>query len=298
MVGLRWWRRTVDSRRPSLAVALALACAALVAGCGGGGAKQQAAPPPAKADRFDPANFLANPARGANRWDPMTPGRQSVREGRVTIGHRRLTHRRVYTVTDVTKRIDGVRAAVVIDQDFNGGQLAEQALDYLVEDKNGTVWYLGSYTETYEAGKFVNAADGWLAGNRGWAPGIMMKAHPVAGSSYYATRSPDRGTSTSQVVKAGVTKCVPLRCYRDTVVIQEGAPDETEYKYYAPGVGGILTEPHYKGKKQETELLVNATVLSPSVLAEIGREVLKVDRHARAVMPSVFGRSDPAKRGI
>jgi len=66
----------------------------------------------------------------------------------VNVGHRPLVHRRVSTVTDVTKRIDGVWAVVVLDQDLNGGQLAEQALDYLAEDRQGNVWSLGSYTET------------------------------------------------------------------------------------------------------------------------------------------------------
>jgi len=280
------------------AIAVFLSCGALVAGCGGRDVKKHAARAPASQDRFDPANF-GNPATGANRWDPMLPGRQSVREGRVTVGHRRLTHRRVYTVTDLTKTIDGVPAAVVIDQDFNGGQLAEQALDYLAEDKQGNVWYLGSYTESYEGGQFVNATDGWLAGVRGARPGIMMKAHPKAGTSFYETSSLGRGGAAAQVVKTGQTKCVPFRCFSDVVVIGEGAgSDQPEYKYYAPGVGGIFTEPRYRGGEQETELLINATQLSPRGLAEISAAALKVDRHAPVVTPRVFGNAARARRGV
>jgi hypothetical protein len=280
------------------AAVAALCCGALISGCGGSDKTQTAALTPIPAERFSPANF-ANTVGGTNRWDPIFPGRQSVREGRITIGHRRLTHRRVYTVTGLTKMIAGVPAAVVIDQDFNGGQLAEQALDYLAEDKQGNVWYLGSYTEAYEGGQFVNATDGWLAGVRGAAPGVMMKGHPKAGTTFYATRMRDSGTSTSQVVATGQAKCVPLKCFKDVVVIGEGAgTDQPEYKYYAPGVGGILTEPRYKGGPQETELLVNALQLSPAGLAAIGNEAMKVDRHARVVNPRVFGNAALAKRGL
>jgi hypothetical protein len=279
-------------------VALVVVCGVIASGCGSGDAKTAAARAPVSQDVFRPANF-GNPATGANRWDPMLPGRQSVREGRVNVGHRPLTHRRVYTVTNLTKRINGVPAAVVIDQDFNGGQLAEQALDYLAEDKRGNVWYLGSYTETYEGGRFVNATDGWLAGVRGATPGIMMQAHPKAGTSFYETRSLGRAGNAAQVVKTGQTKCVPFKCFNDVVVIGEGArSDQPEYKYYAPGVGGILTEPRYKGGEQETELLINATQLTPRGLAEISAAALKVDRHARVVSPRVFGNAASAKPGV
>jgi hypothetical protein len=226
----------------------------------------------------------------------MVPGRQSVRDGLVNVGHRRVTHRRVYTVTDVTKVIDGVPAAAVIDQDLNAGQVAEQAIDYLAEDKRGTVWYLGSYTESYEGGKFVSATDGWLAGAKGAKPGIMMRAHPKAGTSYFAGQALGSDASFSRVVKSGARKCVPLKCFNDTVAIEEGGG--TEWKWYAPGVGGILTEPKTKAGKEETELLVNATQLSRRGMGELSTEILKLDRHSRTVNQAVFGHSVPAKRGI
>ena len=229
----------------------------------------------------------------------MMPGRQSVRKGLVNVGNRRLVHIRVYTVTDVSKRINGVRAVVVLDQDFNGGQLSEQSLDYHAEDKRGNVWYLGSYTETYEGGKFVNATDGWLAGLEGATPGILMPAHPKAGMSFFEWRAFGSVDERAQVLKTGQSKCVPFKCYKDVVIIEEGASGgEPEWKYYAPGVGGILTEPHYQGGEQETELLVNATQLSPRGLAEISAAALKVDKHAKVVVPRVFGHSAPAKRNL
>src|SRR5687768_4629129 len=114
-------------------------CAGLLACCGGSDGESPETPP-LKAE-----NFGTTTATGANQWFPLKPGYQSVREGAVSRGSRRLSHRRVFTVTDVTKMINGVRTVIALDQDFDGGQIGEQALDYLAEDEQGNVWYLGSY---------------------------------------------------------------------------------------------------------------------------------------------------------
>jgi hypothetical protein len=247
--------------------------------------------------QFSPRDF-SDPTAGRNRWLPLKPGLQTIRRGLVNVGSRRLEHIRVYTVTDVSKNIAGVRAVAVLDQDFNGGQLAEQALDYLAEDKHGNVWYLGSYTETYEGGQFVNATDGWLAGVDGSEPGILMLAEPEPGLSYFESNTLGEGAAGAEVVDVGASKCVPFRCYNDVVVIQEGGETDAEYKYYAAGVGGILTEPHYSGGEQETELLINVRQLSARGLAEISKEVLDVDKHAEGVVPDVFGSSAAATRSL
>jgi hypothetical protein len=246
---------------------------------------------------FDPADF-GEPTAGANEWIPLKPGWQTVRKGLVNVGNRRLEHIRVYTITDVSKKIAGVRTVAVLDQDFNAGQLAEQAIDYLAEDVHGNVWYMGSYTETYEGGQFVNATDGWLAGVSGSQPGILMEALPKAGLSYFESNALGEGPTDAKVVKTGGSKCVPFECYRDVVVIQEGTSGEVEYKYYARGVGGILTEPHYSGGEQETELLINVRQLSPQGLAELATEVMRLDRHARDVIPDVFANSSQARRTL
>ncbi len=131
------------------------------------------------------AAALAPAADGAppmNQWQPLTPGLQSVARGFVNAGSRRLPHTRVYTVTDVVKVIHGVRSVAVLDQDIDGGQIVEQAIDYLSIDAKGTVWYRGSYTEGYEGGRFTSALDGWLDGRQGAKAGIFMPANPRVGS--------------------------------------------------------------------------------------------------------------------
>ena len=244
------------------------------------------------ANRFDPSNF-GTPAPGVNKWLPLKPGYQSVREGGVNRGRRRLAHRRIYTVTDVSKEVNGVRTVLVLDQDVDGGEIAEQALDYIAEDKQGNVWYLGSYTESYEGGQFVNVNDAWLAGVGGGRPGILMLAIPVVGAPKYSQAYvPGEGSTTAKVSKTGQSKCVPFKCYTDVLVIEEGG----ENLFYAAGVGAIKTEPRRSGGEGETEALLNLTQLSPQGLVEFSAEALKLDEHARTTAKRVFGATQPAKR--
>lgn len=241
---------------------------------------------------LDPGNAAAGPSiKSSNKWLPLTPGLQLVSQGFVNRGHRRLPHRRVYTITDVSKEIDGMRTVLVLDQDFDGGEIAEQALDYLAEDQQGNVLYLGSYTETYEGGQFVNATDAWLTGVNGGEKGTLMPADPRSGTSFTEAKVPGEGATTAEVAKNGQQTCVPFKCYADVLVIREGS----ENKYFAPGVGGIKTEPR-SGGEQETEELINLTQLSPQGLAEISAEALRLDQHAATEAKDVFRGSAAAAR--
>lgn len=240
---------------------------------------------------FDSKNF-GEASSSTNKWFPLTPGYQSVREGGLDRGHRRLTHRRVYTVTNVTKKVAGVQTILILDQDIDGGEVAEQALDFVAEDREGNVWYLGSYTETYEGGEYVNATDGWLAAIRGAKPGVLMLASPVVGSPKYSQATvPGEGSATAKVSKTGQKKCVPFKCFTDVLVIQEGGENVS----YAPGVGSIKTEPRRKGGENETEDLVNLTQLTLQGLEEFNSEAIKLDEHARKTTERVFGGSARAK---
>jgi hypothetical protein len=276
----------------------AFACAAFAAACGGGDDEQTTSVPKETGQgqaRFDPAAFGGS-VRDANKWFPLKPGTQIVKLGHVNRGHRRLTHRIVYTITDVSKKVDGVQTVAALDQDIDAGQVAEQALDFLAEDRHGNVWTLGSYTEAYEGGQFVNAADAWLSGAKGAEPGLAMQAKPRSGTPpYIQAKVPGDDPDVAQVVKTGQSNCVPYKCFKDVIIIHEGT-DAGEWKYYAPGVGGIRTEPRYKGGEQEVEELINFTQLSPRALAELSAETLKLDKHAQAVKKDVFGSSSPAQR--
>ena len=172
------------------------------------------------------------PSPKANSFFPLTPGFQSVRQGFVNKGSRRLSHRLVFTVTNVTKEVDGRAAVVTLDQDFDGGELAEQSLDLFAVAKDGTVLYVGSYTESYEGGQFVNSTDAWLSGVNGAESGTFMPAVPRVGMpAFRQALVPGEGAVTAEVVKTSQRTCVPFRCFSNVVVLEE---DGSEDKYFAP----------------------------------------------------------------
>jgi len=128
----------------------------------------------------------------------------------------------------------------------------------------------------------------------GAIPGVAMMADPKKGMPGYIQASiPGRETIHAEVAKVGERKCVPFKCFSNTLAILE---DGTEFKYYAQGLGGIATEPNYSGGEQEREALLNVIQLTPKGLTEASAEALKLDRHARTTASEVFGNSAPARR--
>ena len=239
--------------------------------------------------KFNPKDFV-DPLSGKNKWYPLTPGTQTLRDGSITRGSRKLTHKLRVTVTDVTKVVNGVTTVAVLDQDIDAGQVGEASLDYLAQDKYGNVWYLGSYTEIYEGGQFVNAVDAWLTPKQGSRPGVWMMADPQEGMKYVEAHN-SRETIRAEVTKVEDRTCVPFKCFKALQVLE----DSHEYKYFGSGVGHIATEPNYSGGEQEKEELINVVKLSSKGLAEMSGEALRLDKHARKES-KIFAKSDPAKR--
>jgi hypothetical protein len=311
----------VRFRRKAFAVASALVVASAAAACSSGTAAPQTAPsapespqpsqiaatastasPSASAKpssspvtknanykKFDPKNFV-DPLGGKNEWYPLAPGTQTLRDGSINRGSRKLTHKLRVTITDVTKVVNGVTTVAVLDQDIDAGQVGEASLDFLAQDKYGNVWYMGSYTEIYQGGQFVNAVDAWLTPKRGSKPGVWMMADPQEGMKYVEAHN-SRETIRAEVTKVDDRKCVPFKCFKALQVLEDG----TEYKYFGPGVGHIATEPNYSGGEQEKEVLTNVVKLTPKGLAEMSKEALRLDKHARKES-KIFAKSDAAKR--
>ena len=235
-----------------------------------------------------------------NRWTPLTPGMQFTFEGRANRGQGRLDHRVVFTVTDLTKVIDGVRTVVMWDRDFNAGQIVEAELAFFAQDDDGNVWLLGEYPEEWEAGKFSGAPDVWFSGVQGAKAGIMMRAAPKLGtSSYYQGLAPEiEFADRARVYQMGQRTCVPLGCYDDVMVTDEwnalDKADAHQRKFYAPGVGNIRVG-FAGGKEQEVLVLVKLSHLDPGALAQAREEALKLERHAYRVRKDVYGGLPPAE---
>jgi hypothetical protein len=203
----------------------------------------------------------------------------------------------VFTVTDLTKVIDGVRTVVCWDTDYSAGKLLETELIFFAQDNDGNVWHLGQYRETYDDVEFVGGR-AWLAGIDGARAGIMMKAEPRLGTPSYSqgyAPPPFNWTDRAKVDQMGQKTCVPADCYEDVLVIAESSkeegPEAQQLKYYARGVGYVRVGWRGKGEKtRETLELVKVVQLGPAALAEARAKALELEKRA-----SIYGRTPPAE---
>jgi hypothetical protein len=253
-------------------------------------------------DNFDRSTIIDNP------WLPLQPGTQWVLEGTTTVGRETFAHRIEFTVTDLTKEIEGVRTIVAWIVDYSDDQLVEKEIAFYAQDNDGNVWFLGEHPEEYEDGELVDAPT-WIAGLEGARAGIAMKAEPLLGMPSYpqgwgpAVEWTDRG----QVSQMGQQTCVPVDCYEDVLVIDEFNPEEPkafQLKYYASGVGFVRVGWRGPDATREELELVKLAQLDPEALAEVraealaeGRaEALELEAHAYEISPNVYAHTPPAER--
>jgi hypothetical protein len=248
---------------------------------------------------FDPANFI-DPALSTNPYHPTRPGTQWIRAGTTEVGSRKVPHMVISTMTDVIRTIDGVQAVAMLDQSTDSAEISQVGFDYLALDKDGNVWILGGYTEEFEGGVFTNVENAFLGTETGGAPGILMPAAVTMDTPrwYIGTPGPEESPSVAEPVEVGITTTVPFGTYENVLAIREGSIGEidNEVKYYAPGVGVILNEPHLASIHQDSFELVNIVELTPEGLAEASQVVLDLEAHAREVEPDVYADAPVATR--
>ena len=189
--------------------------------------------------KLDPAEFTTEID---NPYWPMKPGARWVYE---ETGGDGTVQRVVVTVTDRTKRIaNGVEARVVRDVVSEGGEPIEITDDWYAQDSEGNVWYLGEKTAEYRNGEVVTRAGSFEAGVDGAQAGIIMPADPRPGMSYrqeyYEGEAEDRASvlSVDEQVEVANGHYTDVLMTRDVVPLE---PRVNEHKFYAPGVGPVLT---------------------------------------------------------
>jgi len=247
---------------------------------------------------FDHNNLDDRSTNIDNEWLPLQPGTHFVYEGTTTEDGESFPHRLEFTVTDLTKEIEGVHTVVAWVEDYSDGELVELEVAFYAQDNDGNVWYLGEYPEEYEDGEFV-AAPTWIHGLDGARAGIMMKAEPQLGAPSYsqgwgpAVDFRDRG----QVSQMGQETCVPVDCYEDALVIEEFTleePDAFQLKYYARGVGNVRVGWRGADETQEELELVELVQLDPEALAEVRAMALQLEKHAYQRSKDVYAHTSPA----
>ncbi|MDQ2942326.1 MAG: hypothetical protein M3R21_01495 [Candidatus Dormibacteraeota bacterium] len=280
----------------SILLALVLTVALFVAACGSG-PTQTAKKLTFTRGYFNAKNFV-DPRVGSNKWLPLKPGTQWVRDGTTLVGNRKVPHKVLSTVTDVIRVINGVKTVAVFDHSVDSGQVVQQSLDYFAQDKSGNIWDVGAATEQYEAGRFVTVDEAWIAGVDGAKPGILMPANPTSSTPPWSIAQPPHESGDAAAFqRMQKRECVPFGCFDNVLVVEEGKRSalNNEYKYFGRGVGQIRNEPLGASRHQDIETLVNFTKLSPAGLAEASKEAMRIDAEAARLLPKLFGKGKASR---
>ena len=231
---------------------------------------------------------------------PLEPGTQRVFEGRSNATGAPLPHRVTFTVTELTKVVDGVRTAVVWDVDESDGELAETELAMFAAGRAGNVWNLGEYPEEYP-GRRLRGRPEHLVRRRGGAePGIHMPQNPTVGPAGVPAGLGARASSSSTARRSSSPgrRCPSRRLLLATSSsIHERSPLDPaggiQVKYHAPDVGivqiGAIGDP-----EDETLVLTEFSVLSPTSSQEANREAHILDQRGLQCS-DVYSQTEPVE---
>jgi hypothetical protein len=247
---------------------------------------------------FDAGHF-DNPTTIDNEWFPMKPGDYWAYDGVTVENGESIPHRIEFTVTDLTKVIEGVTTVVAWIVDYSDGEAVEKEIAFYAQDNDGNVWFFGEHPEEFEGGEFV-VAKPWIAGIQEARAGIRMLANPQLDETSYAQGWAPAVDWTDywQVDQLGLESCVPVDCYEDVMVIAETSlsePDAFQLKYYARGVGNIRVDFRGADATQEELLLAEFEQLGPEALEAVRAEALALEAHAYEVSQDVYALTQPSE---
>ena len=196
---------------------------------------------------IDPADFVD---KIDNPYFPLVPGTNYVYEGQSAGG---LVHTEFF-VTHNTKQILGVTTVEIHDTVTTDGALTEDTLDWFAQDKDGNVWYFGENTMELIGGRPSTLDGSFVAGENGARPGIIMKAQPAIGDFYRQEFDLDNAEDYGEVASLSDTVTVAAGTFANCLRTPETTPLEPrlhEAKWYASGVGLVLTQDLDTGEKSE-----------------------------------------------
>lgn len=165
----------------------------------------------------------------------------------------------VFAVTHNTRVIDGVTCVEVQDSVFTDGVLTEDTFDWFAQDIEGNVWYFGENTHELVDGLITTIDGSFMAGVNGDKPGIIMKAHPAVGDFYRQEFSLGNAEDEAETLSLDAVATVPFGTFDHCLQSEETTPlepDALEDKYFAPGVGNVLTVDQISGERDELVQIV------------------------------------------
>ncbi len=237
--------------RKLVAGLVAAAALATVAACGDDSGNESSAstattestasslPTGSQPAELDPAEFTTTID---NPYWPMNPGSKWVYNEADPEGDKKV----VVTVTDQTKQIaNGIEAVVVHDEVSQNGEPIEITDDWYAQDADGNIWYLGEETAEYENGKVVSREGSFEAGVDGAEAGVVMPGAPQPGLEYRQEYRAGEAEDFARVLGFALQVEVPFGRYDNVLQTEDvnplGDPQQVENKFYAEGVGPLLT---------------------------------------------------------
>lgn len=210
-----------------LLVTLALISVMVMGGCGGSSAKF--------------SDDFSTPTLIDNAYLPLVPGTTYIYEGETDEGTETIE----VTVSHLTRKVQGVESAIVLDRAYLDGELVEETFDWYAQDDEGNVWYMGEDSAEYDSGVLVSTDGSWEAGIDGAQAGYIMLADPQVGDEYQQEYYEGEAEDMAEVLLLDAPVTLSDASTYTSLKVYEWTPlDLTamENKYYAPGVGLVLEE--------------------------------------------------------
>jgi hypothetical protein len=244
---------------------------------------------------FDASKF-SNGSNITNAWLPLQPGRRWIEDGVTIEEGERMPHRIVFTVTNLTKTIEGVPTVVAYVEDYAEGELVEKEIAFYAQDDDGAVWYFGEHPEEYEEGEFA-AAPTWIAGIADAKPGIKVLGDPsMQTQALYQGWAPKVDWNDyGRLDEHEDQDCVTAGCFDDVYRFAESSDEEAgifQLKSYAKGIGEIRTGARGGGDSQEDLSLKSTAVLTGAALEKFDDIARAMEAHAYEISPDVYGKTD------
>jgi len=210
---------------------------------------------------FSSALFLSAPTAVTNPYFPLVAGEAALHQGETEDGLETVLEE----VLETTRAVAGVPCVRVRARAWIGDLLIEDAEDWYAQDDAGNVWYLGEAVVNYEYDDDDNLVgtntDGsWETGKdvagvgADAVAGILMKASPIVGDTYAQETYPGEAEDMGAIVALAETVVLECGTTYTCLKTRDWNPletDSTEFKYYAPGVGLVMSKDATGGSRAE-----------------------------------------------
>jgi hypothetical protein len=212
-----------------------------IGGCGGGGGGGGVCP------ELTIGIEVCDPDAGPfslvidNGFFPVVVGSEMVLEGEDDEG---VVIRVEITVPDETEVVAGVTTRVLVETEFEDGEIVEISRNFMAQAPDGSVCYFGEEVDIFEDGEIVSHDGAWRAGENGNLPGIIMPGEPEVGMIFQQEFAPGIAEDQAEILAFGEEIDVPAGMFSDTLTTEDCNPldGSTDIKVYVDSIGLAIDE--------------------------------------------------------